>query len=70
MKLPKTKQRNKYAVVFQDYLSKWPFVFATSDQKAITLAKLLEEEVIPVIGVPEALLSDWGTNLMSYLIQD
>ena len=39
-------------------------------QKAITLAKLIVEEVIPIIGVPEALLSDRGTNLMSHLVQD
>lgn len=66
MELPKTKQGNKYAVVFQDYLSKWPFAFATPDQKAITLAKLLMKEVIPVIGIPEALLLDRGINLMSH----
>ena len=45
-------------------------MFATQDQKAITLVKLLVEEVIPVIGMPEALLSDRGTNLMSHLIGD
>jgi len=63
MELPKTSNGNQYAVVFQDFLSKWPFVFATKDQKATTLARLLVEEVVPVIGVPEALLSDRGTNL-------
>jgi len=36
-------------------------VFAAKDQKAITLARLLEE-IVPVIGVPETLLSDCGTN--------
>ena len=69
MELPKTKQRNKYAVVFQDYLLKWPSVFATLDQKAITLVKLLVEAVIPVVGMPEALQLDRGTSLiMSHLI--
>ena len=28
------------------------------------------EEIVPMFGVPEALLSDRGTNLMSYLMQD
>ena len=58
MELPKTQRRNKYVVVFQDFLSKWPMVFPVADQKAITLVKLLVEEVVPFMGVPEALLSD------------
>lgn len=70
MELPKTSEGNRYVVVFQDFLSKWPFVFATKDQKATTLVKLLVEEVIPMIGVPEALLSDRGTNLLSHLMRD
>ena len=41
LQLPKTKRGNKYAVVFVDYLSKWPEVFATPDQTAPTIAKLL-----------------------------
>ena len=68
MELLKTRNGNWYVVVFQDYLSKWPFLFATKNQKATTLAKLLVEEVVPVFGVPEALLSDRGTNLLSHLM--
>ena len=56
--------------MFQDFLTKWPLVFPVSDQKATTLAKLLVEEVIPVFGVPEALLSDGGANLLSHLMLD
>ena len=67
MELPKASKGNQYVVVFQGFLSKWPFVFTTKDQKATTLAKLLVEEVI---GVPEALLSDRGTNLLSHLMRD
>ena len=40
------------------------------DQKAIRLVKLLVEEVIPLTGVPECLLSDRGTNLLSHLMTD
>ena len=70
MELPKTSKGNQYVVVFQDFLSKWPFVFATKEQKATTLAKLLVEEVVPIIGVPEALSSDQGdTNLLSRLMR-
>ena len=67
MELPKTSSGNRYVVVFQDFLSKWPMVFPVADQKATTLVKLVEE-VVPFMGVPEALLSDRGTNLLSTLI--
>ena len=70
MELPKTQSGNRYVVVFQDFLSKWPMVFPVADQKASTLVKLLVEEVIPFMGVPEALLSDQGTNLLSTLMLD
>lgn len=46
LQLPKTSTGNRYAVFFMDYLTKWPEVFATADQTAPTIAKLLMEEVI------------------------
>ena len=38
--------------------------------KAETIARLLVEEIVPFFGVPEALLSDRGTNLLSHLMKD
>ena len=70
MELPKTKQGNRYVVVFQDFFSKWPMVYPVPDQKTQRLVKLLTEEVIPFCGVPEALLSDRGANLLSHLMLD
>ena len=55
MEFPKTQSGNRYVVVFQDFLSKWPMVFPVADQKVI---KFIVEKVIPFMGVPEALLSD------------
>ena len=68
MELPKTESGNKYVVVFQDFLTKFPLVFATPDQKAIRLARA--QEIVPLFGMPEALLSDRGTNLLSHLMKD
>ena len=65
MELPQTEQGNKYVVVFQDFFSKWPAVYPVPDQKAVRLARLLVDKIIPMFGVPEALLSDRGTNLLS-----
>ena len=69
MDLPMTSD-NHHVVVFQDFLTKWPLAFPVPDQKAIRLVKLLTEEVIQWFGVPERLLSDQGTNLLSHLILD
>ena len=70
MDLPKTDRGNKHVLVFQDFLTKWPMVFPIPDQKTDRIVKLLVEEVVPLFGVPEALLSDRGTNLLSHLMMD
>ena len=70
MELPCTERGNKYVVVFQDMLTKWPMVYAVPDQKTERLVRLLCEEIVPMFGVPEALLSDRGTNLLSHLMLD
>lgn len=68
MDLPKTECGNEHVVVFPDILTKWPLVFPVPDQKAIRIAHLLVDEVIPTFGAPEVLLSDRGTNLLSHLM--
>ena len=70
MELPITAKGNKYVVVFQDLFTKWPLVFAVPDQKATRIAKLLAEELVPMFGCPECLLSDRGTNLLANVMQD
>ena len=61
---------NRYAVVFTDYLTKWPEVFATKDQTALTIAKLFVQEIICRHGVPCQLLSDRGPAFLSYLMTE
>ncbi len=70
MDLPKTIDGNCHVLVFQDYLTKWPLVYPIPDQKSVRIAQALVEEVVPFFGVPEALLSDRGTNLLSHLMKD
>ena len=70
MDLPKTERGNKHVLVFQDFLTKWPLVFPIPDQKTHRIVQILVEEIIPLFGVPEALLSDRGTNLLSHLMKD
>ena len=52
------------------FKTKFPLVFSVPDQKAIWMTKLLAEEVIPLFGVPEVLLSDQGTNVLSHVMQN
>ena len=69
MDLLPTKSGNRHVVVFQDFLTKSPLVYPVTE-KASCLARLLAEEVVPMFGVPEYLLLDRGTNLLSHLITD
>ena len=70
MELPVTEQGNRYVIVFKDFLAKWPLVFPPLDQKAIRIARLVAEEVFPLFGFPDALLSDRGAKLLAHAIQD
>ena len=68
MDFPLTEQGNRHVVVFQDFFTKWPAVFAVPDQKPVRIARLLTDEIVLMFDVPEALLSDRGTNLLSHLM--
>ena len=70
VQFPKSSRGNKYAIVFIDYLTKWVEVFATPDQSALTIAKLLVEEIISRHGVPRELLSDRGAAFLSKLLHE
>ena len=52
------------------FLSNYPLVFPAPDQKATQIVRLLVEEVVPMFGVSEVLLSDHGTNLLAHITQE
>ena len=60
IKFPKSEKGTQYVIVFVDYLTKWPDIFAMKDQSSVTVAKLLVEHIISRFGVPAELLSDRG----------
>jgi len=43
-------------------------VFPKPDQKANQIALLLVDELLPLFGVSEALLLDWGTKYVCQLL--
>ena len=65
LQLTKTKRGNRYLVVFMDYLKKWPEVYATADQTAPTIVRLLVKELISQHRVPTQVLSDRGPLFLS-----
>ena len=66
--LPVTTKGNRYLLCITDYYTRYPIALPMSNQRAITIAKLLVEEVFLVYGFPSSLLSDRGTNFLSELI--
>ena len=60
IQFPRSHHGNQYAVVFVDYLTKWPEVSAFPDQTAATIAKLLVGGIVSRHGLPAEIFSDRG----------
>ena len=60
---------NRYALVFQDYLTKWPEVYALSNRKAETVAKCLLD-VVWKHGVPNRIIHDRAAEFLSEVLQE
>ena len=61
--------KNCYALVFQDYLTKWSEVYAVADQTAATVAKCLAD-LIYRHGVPTSLIHDRAPEFFAGVLQD
>ena len=61
--------RNRYALVFQDYLTKWPEVFPVKDRSATTVATCLAE-LVWRHGVPAKIIHDRAAEFLSDVLQD
>ena len=70
IQFPKSRLGNQYAVVFVDYLTKWPEAFPVQDQTAATIAHLLVTEIVSRHGVPTEVLSDRGCAFLSGLMKE
>ena len=60
---------NRYALVFQDYLTKWPEVYPLPDHKAPTVAGCLVD-LIWRHGVPSRIIHDRAPEFLSDVFQD
>ena len=59
-----SEDSNRYALVFQDCLTKWPEVFPVKDRTAPTVAKCLAE-LVWRHGVPTKIIHDWAAKLLA-----
>ena len=64
-----SKDGNRYALVLQDYLSKWPEAYAVPDRKAETVAKCLLD-LIWKHGVPARIIHDRAAEFLSEVLQE
>ena len=60
---------NRYALVFQDYQTKWPEVYPLPDHKATTVADCLAD-LIWRHGVPSRIIHDRAPEFLSDVLQD
>jgi len=60
---------NRYALVFQDYLTKWPEVYPIPDHQARTVADCLAD-LIWRHGVPSCIIHDRAPEFLSDVLQD
>ena len=67
---PLTERGNSCVVVFTDYFTKWVEALPASDHTALTVARLLVENVVCRHGAPVELLSDQGREFMGSLVAE
>lgn len=65
-----SKKGNRWIVTFMDIHSRWIEGFPVSDISALTIAKLLVEQIILRYGPIRSLLSDRGSNFLSDIIRE
>lgn len=68
--LPSTSLKNKYILVVGDYFSKWTEAYASPNQEAESLAKVLVEQWVCRFGAPRSMHSDQGRNFESNLFKE
>ena len=64
-----SRKDNHYALVFQDYLTKWPEVYAAEDRKIITVAHCLTYFTW-WHGVPIKIIHDQVAEFVPYVLQE
>ena len=67
---PKSAKGNVYILTIIDHFSKFAFAYPMRNQEASTVAKILVEKVICLMGTPARILTDQGPNFESNLFKE
>ena len=67
---PKSVKGNTFILTVIDHFSKFAFAFPMRNQEASTVAKILIEKVICLMGTPTRILTDQGPNFESNLFKE
>ena len=67
--LREAKGKEKYILLVVDAFSKWPEAFALQSCDAVTVARVLYNEIFTRYGAPSVLISDRAQNFMSKFVQ-
>ena len=67
--MDKSKLGNRYALVLQDYLTKWPEIYSVPDRRAETVAKCLMDFIYKH-GVPDRITHDRAAEFFSEVVQE
>jgi hypothetical protein len=68
--LPVTQGGNKYALNFQDDLSKYVVAVPIAQQDAETIARVFVEKIVLTYGTPQVLQTDQGANFVSEVFKN
>ena len=60
----------KNVLIITNHFTRYAMAFIMKDQTAKTVARMLYEKFITVFEVPAKLLSDWGANFTSRLVEE
>ena len=69
VELDVSKSGSRYALVFRDYLSKWPEVYALSNRKVESVAKCLHD-LVWRHGVPNQIIHDRAAGFLADVIHE
>ena len=69
VELDVTQDGHRYALAFQDYLTKWPEVYALSNRKAEAVAKCLLD-LVWKHGVPNRIIHDRAAEFLLEVLQE
>ena len=66
--LPKTSAGLEHILICVDSFSRWVEAFPLHDQSALSIARVLHDEIFCRFGAPISIVSDRGPNFLSKLV--